>query len=175
MSLNNLGNRLSDLGRREEALAATEEAVDIYRQLAAARPDAFLPDLAMCAEQPRQPALATLGRREEALAADEEAVDIRRRARRRRPDAFLPDLATSLGALSQVLAGLDRAAEAAEAAGEGLTMVAPLVERHSAAFGELARALRAELIEHSEAAAIAPDMALLERVARALELADGRL
>ncbi len=41
-----LGIRLSDLGRREEALAATQEAVDIYRQLAAARPDAFLPDLA---------------------------------------------------------------------------------------------------------------------------------
>jgi hypothetical protein len=29
MSLNNLGIRLSDLGRREEALAATQEAVNI--------------------------------------------------------------------------------------------------------------------------------------------------
>ena len=45
--LNNLGNRLSDLGRREDALAAAQEAVDLYRQLAADRPDAFLPDLAM--------------------------------------------------------------------------------------------------------------------------------
>ena len=41
-----LSNRLGDLGRREEALAAIEEAVTIYRQLAQARPDAFLPDLA---------------------------------------------------------------------------------------------------------------------------------
>jgi len=32
---------------REDALAASQEAVDIRRQLAAARPDAFLPDLAM--------------------------------------------------------------------------------------------------------------------------------
>src|SRR6201993_2792457 len=41
-----LGNRLSNLGRREEALAASQEAVDIYRRLAQTRPDAFLPDLA---------------------------------------------------------------------------------------------------------------------------------
>ena len=29
MSLNNLGNRLSELGRREEALAAAREAVEL--------------------------------------------------------------------------------------------------------------------------------------------------
>ena len=46
MSLNNLAVRLADLGRREDALAAIEEAVTIRRQLAAARPDAFRPDLA---------------------------------------------------------------------------------------------------------------------------------
>jgi tetratricopeptide (TPR) repeat protein len=46
MSLNNLAIMLSDLGRREEALAQAEEAVRLYRQLAQARPDAFLPDLA---------------------------------------------------------------------------------------------------------------------------------
>ena len=33
-------------GRREEALAAVDEAVAIYRELAAAQPDAFRPDLA---------------------------------------------------------------------------------------------------------------------------------
>ena len=47
MSLNNLGNRLSGLGRRKEALAADEEAVKLARDLAEARPDAFTPDLAM--------------------------------------------------------------------------------------------------------------------------------
>jgi len=46
MSLTNLGASLCDLGRREEALQATDEAVRIRRQLAAQRPDAFLPDLA---------------------------------------------------------------------------------------------------------------------------------
>ena len=38
---------LSALGRREAALEAAEEAVAIRRELAAARPDAFRPDLAM--------------------------------------------------------------------------------------------------------------------------------
>jgi hypothetical protein len=45
-SLSNLGVMLSALGRREEALQATAEAVEILRRLAAQRPDAFLPDLA---------------------------------------------------------------------------------------------------------------------------------
>ena len=31
MSLNNLSSRLADLGRREEALAAIEESVELYR------------------------------------------------------------------------------------------------------------------------------------------------
>ena len=38
-----LSNRLGDLGRREEALAAIEEAVTIYRQLAEARPTRSCP------------------------------------------------------------------------------------------------------------------------------------
>ena len=46
MSLSNLGKFLSELGRREDALAAAREANDIYRRLATDRPDAFLPDLA---------------------------------------------------------------------------------------------------------------------------------
>jgi tetratricopeptide (TPR) repeat protein len=47
MSLNNLSNRLSDLGHREDALTAIQEAVELYRKLAADRPAAFNPDLAM--------------------------------------------------------------------------------------------------------------------------------
>ena len=34
MSLNNLSIRLADLGRREEALSAIEESVEVYRELA---------------------------------------------------------------------------------------------------------------------------------------------
>lgn len=70
---NNLGNRLSDLGRWEDALLASTEATDTYRRLAAARPDAFLPDLAMSLNNLGN-MLSNLGRKEEALAAAEEAV-----------------------------------------------------------------------------------------------------
>ena len=40
-SLNNLSNRLADLGRREPALAAIEETVEIYRRLAEHEPAVF--------------------------------------------------------------------------------------------------------------------------------------
>jgi hypothetical protein len=46
--LNNLANRLSALGRREDALTAAEEAVEHYRALAEARPDAFGAEFARC-------------------------------------------------------------------------------------------------------------------------------
>ena len=73
-SLNNLSLRLADLGRREDALAAIQEAVTIRRELAAARPDAFRPDLAMSLNNLSN-RLGDLGRREEALAAIQEAAD----------------------------------------------------------------------------------------------------
>ena len=40
-SLNNYANRLTALGRREEAAAAAREAADLSRNLAAERPDGF--------------------------------------------------------------------------------------------------------------------------------------
>jgi tetratricopeptide (TPR) repeat protein len=83
---------LSALGRREEALAATAEAVELRRTLAAARPDAFLPDLASSLNN-LGIRLSALGRREEALAATAEAVELRRTLAAARPDAFTPDLA----------------------------------------------------------------------------------
>ncbi len=45
--LNNLGGRHYDLGNRDHAMQATQEAVDIRRELAHKNPDAFNPDLAM--------------------------------------------------------------------------------------------------------------------------------
>jgi hypothetical protein len=44
--LNNQSGCLAELGRREDALAAINEAVELYGGLAAARPDVFEPDLA---------------------------------------------------------------------------------------------------------------------------------
>ncbi|WP_203901544.1 tetratricopeptide repeat protein, partial [Virgisporangium aliadipatigenens] len=106
-SLNNLSVRLAGLGRREPALAAIEEAVSVYRRLAAARPDAVEPDLAASLNN-LSASLADLGRREPALAAIEESVTIRRRLAAARPDAVEPDLAASLNTLSMGLADLGR-------------------------------------------------------------------
>ena len=55
--LSNLGLRLAELGRPADALPLTQEAVTIYRELAAANPDRYRPDLAAIPEQPRHPVL----------------------------------------------------------------------------------------------------------------------
>ena len=131
--INTLGIRLSNLGRLEEALAASQEAVDIYRRLAQTRPDAFLPDLGMslnnfCIR------LSNLGRREEALAASLEAVDIRRRLAQTRPDAFLPNLASSLNNSGAVLSDLGRREEALAASQEAVDIYRRLVQMRPDAF-----------------------------------------
>jgi tetratricopeptide (TPR) repeat protein len=117
-SLHNLAIRLSDLGQREPALDAAKEAVELYRELAAARPDAFRPDLAMSLHNLAN-RLSDLGQREPALDAAKEAVELRRELAAARPDAFRPNLAGSLhnlanclGALGQREAALDTAKEA---------------------------------------------------------------
>jgi tetratricopeptide (TPR) repeat protein len=166
-SLSNLGVRLGDLGRREEALAASQEAVDIRRRLAQSRPDAFLPDLASSLNNAGA-MLSNLGRREEALAASQEAVDIDRRLAQSRPDAFLPDLATSISVMSDVLAALDRHREGAQAATQALEILAPFVERYPQTYQGLARTIGADILRYSEAAGQRPDDALLARVARVL-------
>ena len=113
----NLSTRLSGLGRREEALAAIEEVTGLYRQLAAARPDAFLPNLALSLNN-QAVRLADLGRPEEALAAIEEAVAIRRQLAAARPGVFLPDLADSLTNNARALEALGRDTEALKARAE---------------------------------------------------------
>jgi tetratricopeptide (TPR) repeat protein len=45
-ALNNLGNRLAEVGQWKEALTPAQEAVTTYRRLAEANPDAHLPSLA---------------------------------------------------------------------------------------------------------------------------------
>jgi tetratricopeptide (TPR) repeat protein len=138
---NNLSVRLSDLGRREEALTAAEEAVRHYRALAAARPDAFTPDLALSLNNLAN-MLSDLGRREEALTAAEEAVRLRRALAAARPDAFTPDLALSLNNLGNRLSDLGRREEALTAAEEAVRHYRALAAARPDAFGvELARSL----------------------------------
>ena len=131
--LNNLAVRLSDLGRREEALAAAQEAVHLRRELAAARPDAFLPDLATSLNNLAN-SLSELGWREEALAASQEAVCLRRGLAATRPDAFLPDLAASLNNLAIRLSDLGRREEALATAQEAVRLYRELAAARPDAF-----------------------------------------
>jgi tetratricopeptide (TPR) repeat protein len=158
-SLNNLGNRLSELGRREEALKATEEAVGIYRKLSEQNPQAFLPDLASSLNN-LGAVLSALGRREEALKATEEAVKIRRKLSEQNPQAFLPDLASSLNNLGTMLSALGLREEALKATEEAVGIYRKLSEQNPQAFlPDLAMSLGAHgsvlhgLGRHAEAAA----------------------
>jgi tetratricopeptide (TPR) repeat protein len=131
--LNNLGLALSEMGRREEALQAAQEAVEIRRRLAAQHPDAFLPDLAGSLLNLGK-ALSEMGRRAEALQAAQEAVEIRRRLAAQHPDAFLPDLAASLNNLGAMLSEMGRREEALQAAQEAVEIRRRLAAQHPDAF-----------------------------------------
>ena len=119
--LNNLANRLSDVGQREEALETAREAVTLYRQLAQASPAAYLPDLAVSLNN-LATFLSDVGQRQEALETAREAVTIRRQLAQANPDAYLPDLATSLNNLANRLGEVGQREEALETAREAVTL-----------------------------------------------------
>jgi tetratricopeptide (TPR) repeat protein len=150
-SLNDLAVRLGDLGRREDALAAIEEAADLYRVLAAARPDAFRPDLAGSLHN-LAVRLGDLGRREDALAAVEEATQVFRELAAARPDAFRPDLAMALNNLAVSLGGLGQREHALAAVEEAVTIRRELTATRPDAYRyELEQSLQIiAWLEHSE-------------------------
>jgi tetratricopeptide (TPR) repeat protein len=128
-----LGNRLAEVGRRQEALAPTEEAVTIYRRLTETNPAAYLPDLAMSLNNLGN-WLAEVGRRQEALAATEEAVTIHRRLTEANPAAYLPNLAAALNNLGLRLAEVGRRQEALAPTEEAVTIYRRLTETNPAAY-----------------------------------------
>jgi len=130
---NMLGWALSALGRREEALRATQEAVGIYRGLAEQNPQAFLPYLAGSLNNLGN-RLSELGRREEALTATQEAVGIYRGLAEQNPQAFLPYLAGSLNNLGGMLSALGRREEALAATQEAVDIYRQLAQANPQAF-----------------------------------------
>ncbi len=163
---------MGDLGRREEALAAAQEAVDIRRRLAAARPDAFLPDLASSLNNLGN-RLSELGRREQALANAQEATDTYRRLAAARPDAFLPNLAGSLGNLGNRLTELGRPNEALSARREVVAALAPFFLRWPARHAQWMMSMTTEYLETCESLGVEPDAALLTPIAEALQKLQG--
>jgi tetratricopeptide (TPR) repeat protein len=98
-SLDNVWDILALAGQHQEALDPIEEAVAIYRRLAAGNPAAHEPDLAASLDN-LSDILARGGRREEARAVVEEAVAIYRRLAAANPAAYERGLAASLNHLS---------------------------------------------------------------------------
>jgi tetratricopeptide (TPR) repeat protein len=74
-SLNNLGNRLSQLGRPADALPLTAEAVRTYRELTAASPGRYRTDLARSLSNLGH-VLAALGRDDDAAPLHTEALGL---------------------------------------------------------------------------------------------------
>jgi hypothetical protein len=150
--LNRLGFALFELGRRAEALEATQEAVEILRQLAQQNPDALRPELARSLHN-LGVRLSALGRRAEALQATQEAVEILRQLAQQNPNAFLPELARSLNrsfanwpsktpTQGFALSELGRRAEALQAAQESVEILRQLAQQNPDTFlPDLARSL----------------------------------
>ncbi|MEB3316524.1 MAG: tetratricopeptide repeat protein [Cyanobacteriota bacterium] len=133
-----MGLMLSKVGRRQEALAPTEEALNIYRELAKTNP-AVLPDLAWAMNN-LGVRLSNLGRRQEALAPTEEALRIYRELAKTNP-AFLPDLARALTSLGFIQFQLDQPEIARNAYEESIDILRPLAASNPAFQDDLQRSL----------------------------------
>ncbi|MFD3622618.1 tetratricopeptide repeat protein [Streptomyces sp. NPDC058676] len=140
-SLSNLGTLLSEVGRGEEALTATAEAVELFRPLGAGDPATHQGDLAGSLSNLGL-RLSEVGRREEALTATAEAVEIYRPLAAGNPAAYNPDLAAVLSNLSTRLSEVGRREEALISAEEALEIRLRLATGNPAAYNpDFARSL----------------------------------
>jgi tetratricopeptide (TPR) repeat protein len=128
-SLNNLASRLAEVGRISEALAPAEEAVTLYRRLAAENP-AYASSMAGSLNNLAS-RLAEVGRISEALAPAEEAVTLYRRLAAENP-AYTPGLATSLNSLGARYRALGRADDAILRIQEALSLLQQLASENPA-------------------------------------------
>jgi CHAT domain-containing protein/tetratricopeptide (TPR) repeat protein len=165
-ALKNLGTFLSGVGQKQEALAPTEEAVKIYRELAKTNP-AILGDLARSLNN-LGIHYSGLGRRQEALAPTEEAVKIHRELAKTTP-AVLPDLASSLNNLGIGYSRLGRLQEALAPTEEAVKITREQAKTNPDFQGDLAMSLTnlgvsySELGRHQEALAPTEEAAKIYR------------
>jgi tetratricopeptide (TPR) repeat protein len=105
LTLANLSLRLSEVGRREEALRANDEALRMYRRLAANQPTVFYLARSLSIHFD---ILFDLRRIPEALLAIQEAASLHRPLAKERPIAFAGKLTSSLFKLSSCYSGMGR-------------------------------------------------------------------
>ncbi|MEU0116984.1 tetratricopeptide repeat protein [Streptomyces bobili] len=130
----NLNQRLSYAGMHVQALAASEEAVVIWRELAEA--DGAYEDPLAGSLESLGVDLSSLGRHVEALAASEEAVVLYRRLAEADPVTFEGDLAGSLINLGADLSNLKRYEEALAASEEAVVLYRRLANSDPAVYRE---------------------------------------
>jgi tetratricopeptide (TPR) repeat protein len=167
-AVNNQALMLGGAGRRDEALAASEEAVGIYRELAAQRADALLDASALAdlatALTNASVRLGDAGRREDALAASEESVEILRQLEDARPDAFLPDLTTALTNQADRLSELGRRQEALRTIEEALSLMLPTFESAEGGLSSAGLKLVQAYLKRAEGAESDADPDMLQRI-----------
>jgi tetratricopeptide (TPR) repeat protein/nucleoside phosphorylase len=139
--LNNLATQLSALGRREEALEATREAVELSHGLVSSSAGDFRPHHARSLSTLGN-RLSELGQREAALDATREAVELYRLLSQNDPEGFRSDLARSLNNLGVRLGELGRSEDALQATRESIELYRALTEHNPDEFRpDLARSL----------------------------------
>jgi tetratricopeptide (TPR) repeat protein len=159
---------LSDMGRREDALTAAEEAVEHYRALAEARPDAFIPDLAMSLNNLAN-RLSALGRREDALTAAEEAVEHYRALAEARPDAFGAEFARCLWVFGDLQGGAGKPDLAVGTLAEAVRHLTPTFIRIPDAVVGMMGGIGQSYLSQCEADGREPDMEMLGPVIAVFE------
>ncbi|SCZ52913.1 tetratricopeptide repeat protein [Thiohalomonas denitrificans] len=129
----NLAVNLRNIGSYENALVYAEKVYVTFRNLAAARPDAFRANLAVSLNTFAN-RLSELGRYEEALTRAQEAYDLYEELAAAQPDAFRANLAGSLQNLANRLGELGRYEKALERAQEAYDIYEELAAARPDAF-----------------------------------------
>ncbi|MBV1851291.1 tetratricopeptide repeat protein [Catellatospora tritici] len=166
--------RLSNAGRRAEALAYSSKAVSLYQELTALNRDAYLSDLATSVNN-HAVALAEAGQRAEALAASNEAVTLYRELTALNRDAYLSDLAMSVNNHALRLAETGQRAEALAVSREAVSLFQELVTHNRDAYlSDLATSVNnhavalAEAGQRAEALTVSNEAVTLRRELAAL-------
>ncbi|MGN6870834.1 MAG: tetratricopeptide repeat protein, partial [Solirubrobacteraceae bacterium] len=146
-SLNNLGNRYSDVGRRADAVAPAERAVEICEELAAENP-AFLNNLAGSLNN-LGISYGEVGRRADSVAPTERAVGIYEELAAENP-AFIPSLASSLGNLGNRYSDVGRRADAVAPTERAVGIYEGLAAENPVFLPDLARSLNNLATGYSE-------------------------
>lgn len=131
--LHELSIRLSDMGRKEEALDRIQEAEAMYRKLAKQNSRAFTPNLANSLHN-LSISLSDMGRKEEALERNQEVKALCRKLAKQNSGAFTPRLVRSLHELSICLSEMGRKEEALECYQEAEAMYRKLAKQDPGAF-----------------------------------------